>query len=732
MHKRGKKMIKKQLLYSLVFSYIAVVFVGIGLYTTLNLIATKSIEEEITKSYTAMLENMAINMDYTIEDVRNMAIDIKEKVGIREVLFLNEQISSKENYRFVRAVNDLAGIRSFNSFIRDTYVYYTNQEIIVGKSGIYYPQVAYRSFHENQLENYDKWIELLEGKYYKGYITTINDQLIFIQTISIQGRENYANIVIMFNEDRLNTFMEECNFAEYGQIAMLDEEGKVLLSNVEGGLEELTLSLEKMYQDKKGYKVINKGSMQEGIKYIGVISNEVFGEKISYINRTFIIFTVCFVMILLLGIYIIYKKYGHIKQLLDKIKGVAGIEKEQAYGELEYIENVVTGMHKKLEEDKSIIVENIFRKAIYGTQQNQCDIEQYLGKKFTMSQFIIASLNTENQETKRYEEEIYDFIIKNVFEEMLGDTYDLNIIKSSNGYLLIINFQNLSNEYMYEETLHRLSVGREFLENKFKIRYILSVSNLHTEVSSLKIAYDEVQKILQYNMLFNESKVVTYTEILNEDNPYYYNIEDSINLTKYIQEGSEKKAIEILEKLFKQNFKEESVSLDRAKKLINEICIILERITYEMRLEKIESLDLLAETKSIEEIESEMKSIIYYLCECVNKNKTQELDNKIKLIIRYIEENYYKEDLTVTSIAEKFDMKVSYVSRFFKENVGENLLQYITKYRIEKAKHLLINTNLNLNEIAEQIGLLNNVALIRCFKKYEYITPNEYRNANKP
>ncbi len=103
------------------------------------------------------------------------------------------------------------------------------------------------------------------------------------------------------------------------------------------------------------------------------------------------------------------------------------------------------------------------------------------------------------------------------------------------------------------------------------------------------------------------------------------------------------------------------------------------------------------------------------------------MDEEIQSIITYIQQNYMDNNLTVSLLAETFNMNISYLSRFFKENINENPLQYITKYRIEQAKKLLIYTDYNLNEIAQKVGLLNNVALIRSFKKYEHMTPNEYR-----
>ena len=70
-------MIRKQLLYSLIFSYIAIFITGISLYISLNKIALKSIEDEITKNYSATLTKTSTNINYIIEDMNVFILPLK-------------------------------------------------------------------------------------------------------------------------------------------------------------------------------------------------------------------------------------------------------------------------------------------------------------------------------------------------------------------------------------------------------------------------------------------------------------------------------------------------------------------------------------------------------------------------------------------------------------------------------------------------------------------------------
>jgi len=73
-------------------------------------------------------------------------------------------------------------------------------------------------------------------------------------------------------------------------------------------------------------------------------------------------------------------------------------------------------------------------------------------------------------------------------------------------------------------------------------------------------------------------------------------------------------------------------------------------------------------------------------------------------------------------------MNPSYLSYFFKEQTGENFIDYLNKVRIEKAKELLKDSSMSLSEIASQVGYSNAGYFNRIFKKIVGITPGQYRN----
>jgi two-component system response regulator YesN len=111
-------------------------------------------------------------------------------------------------------------------------------------------------------------------------------------------------------------------------------------------------------------------------------------------------------------------------------------------------------------------------------------------------------------------------------------------------------------------------------------------------------------------------------------------------------------------------------------------------------------------------------------------SKLQQKDNNvIHEIVLYIEENYHKE-ITLQDMANHFYLSREHISRKFKQDLGENLSDYIVRIRIEKAKLLLFNRNLKISAIAEMVGYADEKYFSKVFRKFENLSPNQYRKLN--
>ncbi|WP_296877721.1 response regulator transcription factor [Thomasclavelia sp.] len=101
-------------------------------------------------------------------------------------------------------------------------------------------------------------------------------------------------------------------------------------------------------------------------------------------------------------------------------------------------------------------------------------------------------------------------------------------------------------------------------------------------------------------------------------------------------------------------------------------------------------------------------------------------DKRIMQMTKYIEQHYL-DKLTVTSIADHFDMSPGYLSQYFKTHLNMTVKEYINFVRLEKAHKDLIHTEYSLIDIAYMNGYPNLKSFINDFKKNYNQTPAKYR-----
>ncbi len=92
----------------------------------------------------------------------------------------------------------------------------------------------------------------------------------------------------------------------------------------------------------------------------------------------------------------------------------------------------------------------------------------------------------------------------------------------------------------------------------------------------------------------------------------------------------------------------------------------------------------------------------------------------------YIEQNVGNK-ITLEELCEFVGYSVFHFSRLFKKEVGVSPYEYIIRFRMDLAKHLLITTNKSVKDISKQCGYANEINFFILFKKYESMSPKKFR-----
>ena len=131
--------------------------------------------------------------------------------------------------------------------------------------------------------------------------------------------------------------------------------------------------------------------------------------------------------------------------------------------------------------------------------------------------------------------------------------------------------------------------------------------------------------------------------------------------------------------------------------------------------------------------ETLINSLILHLLEhyCTTRSNLQESGSgqlpryKLKQVIDYIDADLDR-DLSLKELATVVQMSPNYFSQLFKQTTGITPHQYVIRYRIERAKHLMQQNKLSLAEIATQVGFVDRSHLHRHFRRLVGVTPKTY------
>lgn len=113
-------------------------------------------------------------------------------------------------------------------------------------------------------------------------------------------------------------------------------------------------------------------------------------------------------------------------------------------------------------------------------------------------------------------------------------------------------------------------------------------------------------------------------------------------------------------------------------------------------------------------------------CQNILSKRTEKSNSIIGIAKDYIRGNYYR-DISLDDVSRAVNISPYYFSKIFKENTGENFIEYLTNIRIDKAKELLGTTEYSMKEICSMVGYSDPNYFSRSFKKNVGVTPTEYK-----
>lgn len=665
---------------------------------------------------------------------------------------------------------DLRGYTVLNDFVSDIFIYSKVNNAIVSPTGLYTPDIFYSNIYTDKFDEYEFkiWLSSLEHSNFREFMPLIikskyfgNAEKILFQDSLPNFSDNLGCIMVFINKAQFTAAFSDVIKEYDGGYYILDKDWKpivfeskedydYLFSSENFTLPAATIKL------PSGKQVImtHVSSTYNNWKFVSIIPYEAYSKEIEKIKiSTITIIGACVFIGFWISLIIANKNYKPIDRIVSFIKSSYGYQAD-GRDDFEIITNTLESLYKELTLNREflqnyipLIRQNYLIKILRENRKiakaESGSIDKLLDMKFdfTVSTVIVFGLRkAEDSDVDDHaEKELFKLALRTAIEEIFskdkGVLYTTELEGDKIACIYGVFDSNLASvDKLEANILELITIIIKQVQNRFKFVIYAGIGNIYNGNEKLSQSYEEAEQALSYASLMNNS-VMFYKNILNkDDNLFVFPVHKELQLINYIKNGEQEKALALVQSLYDENFRNKQLTYDIMKFFIYNLYCSLIKAMGEIRIEDIKPLlDSIKalngqnmHSKSLSYFLLDIKRLIIYACKAVNQRKgyaSVELKNKI---IEYIENNFLDNQLSLERIAEEFNVTPQYMSRFFKEHLNMNYVDYINYKRIEKAKEYLLKGE-KVKEVALKTGFGSVGTFINAFKKYTGFTPGEYK-----
>lgn len=754
--------------------------INIGIFTY-NYIMQK-FDQEIEKFEIGQVEKTANSIRMRLKEFEDLGEYYAAHPYIKQFLpFTRDEVV--KDFRNIKKLMDiLSSVINSSDYVNDIFVYYGESEIVLNYSGIFDPYYFYETGWKKYFENVTKTTEKIDIRSLEYNLNLQNDigiyknnVLTFFSQIPWDDNKKTSAVVINLNYEIISDILKNATNNSQSIAFMLSASGTVLTSSDDkflyNNINDI-IGVQFYFPDKE---IANTGIKLNGRKMVCYYSdvgindwklcimtpsNIIFKKSIQIRLLTILVLALVLIIIIIASLLLSRKIYKPIKELIAFVKSESsGIidnrtaepaikakdarhcsdiflirnsmnsllqDKKSLEGILDdnrllfreyFLSNLITGkiMSRELIEKKAgyfrIIMDSQYYRVAAIKNQISCqhcmDIEEYETRKMAMTGIVQTTFMNEN----------IDVICSQDTEENI-----LVLIKISAG------FEGKQSDPLIFKCIQAI---KKNIEVCLDSQIIAGVGKVRKDILEIGVSYKESINALKYSFIMGEI-VDAYDINDSEESPLHYPVEIEKTITSLIELCDYEKVMLCIKKGL-SNIIDANRNIDHIYICFSNIINFVNRCIYDFRVNPQNIIPnqtcsniSISDFKNMQQFIEWLSSVFKKICEHHSSEKKESIVDFPSKMRNYIEKNYACH-ITLSEVSNHFGYNPSYFSRIFKENIGDNFLDYTNQVRIEKAKELLLTTNISTQMIAEQVGFNNRISFVRSFKKFTSVNPGEYR-----
>ncbi len=619
---------------------------------------------------------------------------------------------------------------------------------ISGAGGVWYPRILNKA----TVTEIEKGTKYSESIHVISYVYRLNRL-----TTSTKG-----TIVVNVNESKVNSFFNSNKYNSVSAGYIIDTKGNVI-SHKDKSLIHQNLSEVNYIRNiletsaDSGYEYVNadgerilytfyKTSFNHWI-YITASSMDTLMEKSNAVRTNFMILTIVIIAIgTVITVLVSIRFSKPMKQLVKNMKKQAGFEDKENKNELAFLSTAFEkireqeeGLHKLLKDRETETKYLAFHNLLAGEIANNAEMEE-IKKAFPYSHYIVSLVSTDNIKSylKEANPEIRSYqryILFDKFENAFPEEYHVCCARYEAGTIAIIINMEYYDQVRVPKTLKNVLNQLKALAKEVRgYTVTIGVSGVHNGYDGIKECVYEASEAVKQRLLTGGNSIIFWESQKKENKKFHYSYNSEKKILNFLNNGDFDSLKTELREIVNQMKEEEDISNDNILLIFNQLvgATIKYLVEHNINTSKIfrsniNIYSVIANLDTVDEIEEYLIEVYKSILDYTAPNRENKEIKYCEQIIRYLD-GHYKEDVRFDDIAEEIGISYSYLRKLVKEETGKSLIDNVNILRIEEVKNLLLHTDLSISQIAQEVGYRNIQSVIRFFKKYEGISPSEFKS----
>ncbi|WP_141500667.1 response regulator transcription factor [Paenibacillus luteus] len=367
------------------------------------------------------------------------------------------------------------------------------------------------------------------------------------------------------------------------------------------------------------------------------------------------------------------------------------------------------------------------------------------GNRFTA--VVLRVLNLEQIRKSRFHEDtdLLHFAVANVMNEIAGDHFGAFSFASPKQERELIAILTMNGGYAEDiayHSMHQMNKVISTLKELFGIVVAAGIGHSSPDVMQIAASYEMAKGAISgIDLLRLKGATVTNAADKNVSAPKDNQSLTSriLNIRTALEGGNPQHAKALVSEYIKRWKASEQFSIGEADRALHEFVILLNDMSLELGVKPeqlpltgdhaLRGIGISTDFGNIEQYEQLLYAILDFFSGQIRKSQMTNQPFEVGDIKAYIDHHYF-EEIKISMFSDKYFLSREYLMKLFKQQFGFGIHEYVQKVRMDKAKELLSDPNLKIQDISEMLGYKDKNYFSKAFRNYYSVSPSEFRSSN--